>query len=218
MAPPDAESNYRPRVRFWPLAAGGLLNCRETAIDKADIPKKGRNDLKAVSWKEIAELIGMVAILIGLYFVYTEIRQNVVIARAELGSTTNQNLLEQRRMLSDPEFSSIFLKGLRSPDQLTEAERFRLNNFYESTLVMYGFEFLNYSYGIFGEFTSVPKLNSPAIFGAGYGRYWWNTRRQIVNPRIAEAIDEALAGLQEPDVFHELDRRIQEQIEADIRP
>ena len=159
----------------------------------------------------------MLAILIGLYFVYAEIRQNVVIARAELGSTTNQNLIEQKRMLSDPDFSTIFLKGLRSPDQLTEAERFRLNNFYESTLVMYGFEFLNYSYVIFGEFMSVPRRNSPAIFGAGYGRYWWNERRQSVNPRIAEAIDEALTGLQEPDVFQELDRRIQEQIEADIR-
>ena len=160
----------------------------------------------------------MLAILIGLYFVYAEIRQNVVIARADLGSTTNQNLIEQRRVLSDPEFSSLFLKGLRSPDQLTEAERFRLNNFYESTLIMYGFEFLNYSYGIFGEFTSVPRLNSPVIFGAGYGRYWWNARRQSVNPGIAEAIDKALADQSEPDVFQELDRQIREQIEADSRP
>jgi hypothetical protein len=46
----------------------------------------------------------MLAILIGLYFVYVEIRQNVVIARADLGSTTNQNLIEQQRWLSDPEF------------------------------------------------------------------------------------------------------------------
>jgi hypothetical protein len=179
--------------------------------------RKRSRDLKSASWKETLELTGMLAILIGLYFVFAEIRQNVVIARADLGSTTNQNLIEQRRMLADPEFSSIFLKGLRSPDQLTEVERFRLNNFYESTLIMYGFEYLNYSYGIFGEFTSVPRLNSPAIFGAGYSRYWWNARRLSVNPGIAEAIDNALAELAEPDAFQELDRQIREQIEADSR-
>jgi hypothetical protein len=80
---------------------------------------------------------------------------------------------------------------------------------------MYGFEYLNYTHRIFEEFTSVPRLNSPAIFGTGYGRYWWDARKQSANPQIVDVIDRALAELKESDVFRELDRQMQEQIESD---
>ena len=170
--------------------------------------------MKSTNWKDIAELVGITAILLGLYFVYAEIRQNVVIARAELDSITNQNIIEQKRWLSDPEFSTIFLKGLNTPGELNEVERFRLNSFYESVLIMYGFEHLNYSHGIFGEYTLVPRLNSPAIFGAGYGRFWWNAHRDTANPDIAEVIDKTLSELNGANVVLDLDRQIQQQIES----
>ncbi len=85
--------------------------------------------------KESVEFLALLAILLGLYFVYAELRQNGVIARAEVNNIVFQNLMDQRRWKSDPEFSKIYLKGLYAPGELTEAERFRLNEFYDSVLI-----------------------------------------------------------------------------------
>ena len=166
------------------------------------------------SWKDIAELVGIVAILFGLYFVYTEIRQSRIIAQAEINTVTLQSLMDQRRWKADPEFSKIYLKGLYAPSELTEADRFRLNQFFDSVLISYQFEYTNYNYGIFAEYTNVPKNTSPAIFGAGYGRFWWNVRRKTTNPDIAEVIDNAISELDGANVVLDFDRQIQQQIES----
>ncbi len=46
--------------------------------------------------KESVEFLALLAILLGLYFVYAEIRLSRIIARAELNSITFQSLIDQR--------------------------------------------------------------------------------------------------------------------------
>jgi len=166
------------------------------------------------NWKDTAELVGIVAILLGLYFVYTEIRQNRIIAQAEINTVTLQSLMDQRRWKSDPEFSKIYLKGLHAPSELSEVERFRLNQYFDSVLISYSFEYTNYNYGIFTEYTGVATATSPAIFGAGYGRIWWNVKRKTTNPDIAVVIDNAISGLDGANVVLDFDRQIQQQMQS----
>ncbi len=168
-------------------------------------------NLKTV--KESLEFLALLAILLGLYFVYAEIRLSGIIARAELNSITFQSLIDQRRWKSDPEFSKIYLKGLYAPAELTEAERFRLNQFFDSVLISYEFEYTNYNYGIFTEYTGVARTTSPAIFGAGYGRFWWNVHGKTANPDIAEVIDNAISELDGANVVFDLDNQIRQQME-----
>jgi hypothetical protein len=163
--------------------------------------------------KESVEFLALLAILLGLYLVYVEIRQNGVIARAEINSITLQSQIDLRRWKSDPEFSEIYLNGLHAPGELTEAERFRLNEFYENVLIGYSFEYYNYNLGIFAEYTGVPRATSPAIFGAGYGRIWWNVRRKTFNPNIAEVIDNAISELDGANVVLDFDSQIRQQME-----
>jgi len=164
--------------------------------------------------KESIEFLALLAILLGLYFVYVEIRQNGVIARAQLNSITFQSAIDRRRWKSDPEFSKIYLKGLYTPGELNEAERFRLNEFYNTVLISYGFEFYNYNLGIYAEYTNVPRSTSPAIFGAGYGRMWWNVRRKTANPSIAEVIDNAILELDGGNVVLDFDSQIRQQMQS----
>lgn len=166
------------------------------------------------NWKDTAELVGIVAILVGLYFVYTEIRQNRIIAQAEINTVTLQSLMDQRRWLSDPEFSKIYLKGLNAPGDTTEAERFRLHQFFDSVIISYEFEYTNYNYGIFTEYTGVATATSPAFFGTGYGRIWWNVTRKTTNPAIAIIIDNAISELDGANVVLDFDKQIQQQIEG----
>ena len=79
---------------------------------------------------------------------------------------------------------------------------------------MYGFEYINYNLGIFAEYTQVPRLNSPAIFGAGYGRIWWNVRRKTTNPDIAEVVDNAIFELDGANVVLDFDSQIRQQMQS----
>ncbi len=81
-------------------------------------------------------------------------------------------------------------------------------------LISYGFEYYNYNLGIYAEYTNVPKHTSPAIFGAGYGRIWWNVSRKTGNPKIAVVIDNAISELDGANVVLDFDRQIQQQIES----
>jgi hypothetical protein len=108
----------------------------------------------------------------------------------------------------------MYLKGLYAPAELTVAERFRLNEFYESVLISYSFEYYNYNLGIYAEYTGVPRATSPAIFGAGYGRIWWNVRRKTFNPNIAVVIDKAISELDGANVVLDFDSQIRQQMQS----
>jgi hypothetical protein len=80
-------------------------------------------------------------------------------------------------------------------------------------LISYGFEYYNYNLGIYAEYTNVPKHTSPAIFGAGYGRFWWNVHGKTANPDIAEVIDNAISESDGANVVFDLDNQIRQQME-----
>ena len=164
-------------------------------------------------WRELAELAGIIAILAGLYFVYDEIQQTATIARAELNSVSSQRMWELNGYMSDPEFSKLYLKGLHTPTELNETERFRLNAFYQRVLELYGFEFRNYQLGIFAEYEIVPRNSSPVFFGSGYGRIFWNVRREFYNPAIVKIVDDALANIEGDGVLLDFDSEVRKRLE-----
>ena len=81
-------------------------------------------------------------------------------------------------------------------------------------LISYDFQYYNYDLGIFAEYTNIPKHTSPAIFGAGYGRIWWNVRRKTANPNIAEVIDNAISELDGANVVLDFDSQIRQQMQS----
>ena len=163
-------------------------------------------------WKEIAELVGLAAILFGMYFVYTEIQQNSQIARAELASETAGYLKNIQEKLSDPQFAAIYVKGRHSPADLTETERLQLNSFFEQLIVIFGRENMLFSLGIFGEKAVIPKLLAPMFLASGYGEIWWNARKDSYSSSAKATIDEALSELDGANLILELDQRIIQQI------
>ncbi len=167
--------------------------------------------LNMSKWKEIAELVGLVAILLGIYFVYTEIQQNSQIARAELASETSQYIQEIYVRLSDPQFATLYVKGQHSPADLTESERLQLTAFFEQIAAIISRENILFNLNVFGERDSIPKLLGPRFFGSGYGALWWNARKDSFGMR--DKIDEALGSAGGHVTLHELDRRITQQID-----
>jgi len=164
------------------------------------------------NWKNMAELGGIAAILLGLFFVYLEIQQNGTIARAELMSGTTENLVEIHWQLSDPEFARLYAKSLHTPAELTEPERIQLDGFFSNVRFTFTRERRLYNLGVFAEYEIVPRLYGPRFFSSGYGRAWWDIRKKTTDPAIVKVIDEELSRLDGTIVFFEFDRQITQQL------
>ena len=127
--------------------------------------------MRPTKLKDIVELAGVVAILIGLFFVYLEIKQNADIGYAELASGSSEKLVGIFEQMSDPEFASLYAKSLHTPADLTESERIQLSVFFEIVKTMFTREIRLYKLGLFREYEIAPRWLGAKFFGRGYGRY-----------------------------------------------
>lgn len=165
--------------------------------------------MKLPNWKEIAELIGITAILLGLFFVYEEIRQNGTIARAELSAETNRNLFIVDQLVLNPQIASAYFKSLENPESLTKIERLQVNIILENVLLQYNRECYYEEIGLFRECESVPRDTAIKYFGSRYGRAFWKTvRNRMVGPRITEIVDRQLTNNPADDVHQKIDESV----------
>jgi len=151
--------------------------------------------LISLKWKEIAELLGLAAILSGMYFVYTEIQQNRTISRVEMNSVNRGRLDEIRVRVLEPEFSVLYLKGAQTPTDLNESERQMLNAHFESLFTVMSSEFHNHRLGIFDEYANLQRWIAQQYFVRGYGRAYWNVRKKTFIPEVVAIVDEELSKI-----------------------
>jgi hypothetical protein len=164
--------------------------------------------LKFPGWKNLADFVGMVAIVIGIFLVFEELRQARTVARAELSAESARLfdvLLAQER---DPQFAAVLVKSRQTPDDLSPSERVRLNSFLTGLLLIYVREYYNYQRGIFETWEDYIVGTAPAYFGVGYGRAFWQVQREVWGGEIGEAIDRALENTDSVEFYRNLDAEI----------
>lgn len=162
-----------------------------------------------MNWKDYIEIVGILAILLGLFFVQSEIQLNSTIARAELSAETNRSLFELDQMLMQREMSTLWAKSIENPNELSFSERLQINNFLENVLVAYGRECYYMSLDIFVECESFPRGTATKYFGSEYGRAFWKTvRNRMIFSEISRVIDEALSGETAIDSTLQLDNKV----------
>ena len=64
------------------------------------------------NWKDVAELVGIAAIVASLVFVGLQMRQDHVFARSELGAGSFESLAALRQEMTDSEFAATYAKML----------------------------------------------------------------------------------------------------------
>ena len=146
------------------------------------------------NWKDVGELAGITAILVGLVFVYLEIQQNGIVARASLASGTSDQIDSIYQQLSDPQFAGVYSKSLQFPESLTESERMQLNGFFSRFMPMFGRERILYRLGLWESPDAVTRTFAPTFFADGYGSIWWSVRKETVTSDMVLAIDNAIAA------------------------
>ena len=88
--------------------------------------------MNKTNWKDIAELIGIAAIVASLVFVGMQMQQDRVHARAELGADSFSNLASISLEMTSDEFAPIFARAIEEPGELTTAERLQVNGYLEA--------------------------------------------------------------------------------------
>lgn len=172
--------------------------------------------MQSTSWKDIAELCGIAAIIVGLTLVYVEIQQNSRIARAGLMSDSSE--LQERiyGKLSDPQFAALYVEGYNSPEDLSESEQLQLHALYESVLSIIGRHNILYALGTVEFRSFYADMLAPQFFGAGYGKIWWNERKRSLDKgsTLVQMIDEAVSQAETSNDLIKMNQRIADHINS----
>ncbi len=127
-------------------------------------------------WNEIAELVGIAAIVASLVFVGMQMQQDRVHARAELGADSFSNLATLSLELTSDEFAPIFAKAIEEPGELTTGEKLQVNGYLEA----YTYLILRDCYlkerEVFVECEIIVREYGSKFFGNRYAQSWWKLR------------------------------------------
>ena len=154
--------------------------------------------LKSTNWKDIAELVGLVAIMLGLVLVAYEIRQNTHMMRAQ----TRDSLTEKQMAFSEwigtsryaGEVANLGSRGKLEPGtpEFT-SYRFLVHGIFRE----WENSFYQYEQGLFEQAEFEPRrrrwaMNLELI---GYRDFWANSR-ETFSPRFRTEIDNIVSDIE----------------------
>ena len=144
------------------------------------------------NWRNVGEAIGLVAVVASLIFVGVQFRQDQVIARSELGSTTFELMVLADQTMNDAEFSIIYTKMLQSPDQLSVDEMIRINAFLRQVADSMARECYLVQRGVYVECENLLRDNIRRYFGNAYAQAWWRLSDTRGAVKLPSWIDDAI--------------------------
>lgn len=150
--------------------------------------------MKSASWKDIAELIGIAAIVASLIAVVIELRQTqAAIAAATYQARAFDGMTSAREQYNGdyiaPLLAQIDSENPGSLEHLSDEERFRLRMFYLSQMIDMDNKYYQYQKGFldeeYFEYVSKPRL-------PGMARTWRSLGLTEPRPSFRAFIDEQL--------------------------
>ena len=154
--------------------------------------------MKNKNWKDVAELIGIGAIVASLVFVGMQIQQDRVHARGELGADSFSNLASMSLELTSDEFAPVFAKAIEKPGELTTVEKLQVNGYLEAFTYLMIRECYLKERGIFDECEIIVREYGPRLFGNHYAQSWWKLQNAGDMAFLPDWVDAAITGI-DPD-------------------
>ena len=156
--------------------------------------------MKIDSWKDVFEMIGLIAIVASLIFVGIQLRQEHVIARSELTSQSFELLVALDQNLLSPEFAATYAKMLDQSEPLSLEEMVQIDSLLRTVITMYQRECYLKARGIFVECDAIVQSTLSKYFGNWYGQSWWRLNRPELWEEgdlgsVPNWIDDAIEGL-----------------------
>lgn len=128
-----------------------------------------------LNWKEIAEFVGLAAVIASLVLVAYELRQSTAVAAAqaltELSATVDSSY---RARAQDAVLDELVTTGHNSPDDLSERQRSQFNAWLRADMNSLEAAWFYYDRGIFSQmdFDGYQAAICSRVASAG-GTKWW---------------------------------------------
>lgn len=129
-------------------------------------------------WREYAEIAGIAALVISLLLVVFELRQNT---NALQGATTDAiSERQQFELYWSSELAPVFVKAIRTPEQLTAAETWQLSEWHTAAIAARQNEFLQYTLGLINEAEwRTTEGVIQLMFSFKWSQDWWRAYREV---------------------------------------
>jgi hypothetical protein len=158
--------------------------------------------MKISNWKVVAELIGIAAIVASLIFVGLEMRQQQVLARAELSSASFDYMRSVRQSFSNGQFAESYIKMLRSPESLSDEEIAMINGFFHELIQLVERDCFMVYLGVFQECTYTMNRFFPEYLGNKYAQSWWEETKDDYDPGLRSQVSLFLEDLDPNTSLH----------------
>lgn len=148
----------------------------------------------------LAEIIGVIVIVVTLIFLSIQVRQGTELLRSESRQALVTNDITS--LASNFQNADVFAKYV-SESELSAEDQLRMSFMFTLDLRNREFEYLQYSRGLLDEQTWLAYRHVIAInHSTGPGRVWWdNVGREIVDPSFAKLIDDLLVDAKPDDTY-----------------
>lgn len=148
-------------------------------------------------WLTLGANIGVV---LGLIILIVEVRQNAALSRATMEQQKNNVLAEIEFNIARPEISEIWIKSIRHPEDLTDAEIRTMDGILVALMLQWEHRFQMETAGLARrEEARQHVINAaPYYFGSRFAKNWWSFQAngwegtpmmEVAGP-IVEATDE----------------------------
>jgi len=164
-------------------------------------PARSRTE-RLNQWLALGANIG---VLLGLIILIVEVRQNAALSRAAMEQQKNDVLAEIEFNVAKPEISAVWVKSIRHPEDLTDAEIRTMDGILVALMLQWEHRFQMEVAGLASrEDARQHVLNAaPYYFGSRFAKHWWSLQApgwegtpmmEVAGP-VVEGLDEDfLAG------------------------
>ena len=149
--------------------------------------------MKDTDWKDIAELVGIAAIVASLLFVGLQMQQDRHLVRAELAAQTYTNFADLDLARSDGSVSAAFAKAISNPRELTLQEKLQIESQLQAFVSLLRRECFLVSIEVFVECEGVVDGGAPALFSNAYAQSWWASNH--VRLRLPDWVNDKISRI-----------------------
>jgi len=147
--------------------------------------------MKKISWRNIAEVLGVLSVVAGLFLVAWEIRSNTAAVESASSQAVTDASLEALNLLaSDAELAHIRRIGDLDPESLTEDEAWRYWIYYRGYWLRFQNVFFQRQMNVLGErlWGSYMHIMCNDIQKSGI-RAGWPDHAAVLNPEFVAAVE-----------------------------
>lgn len=138
-------------------------------------------------------VIGNVAVVIGLFVVAMELRQNSIVANGELSSQFQTNWEEIDRSRQEPSFAAVYAKSIERPAELTLAEQVQLDGYYWSVIDQLQLaQDLVEAELFYSSYEEIGRSFVRDVLITPYAQAWWHAHKDVADPATVRIVDDEL--------------------------